>query len=119
MSNQEQLSPVVAAFEQWRNNRNGRQVATPKHLRQQAVLLLEHCSSSTLTCALRISGSQLKQWRELSAPTNTEFVSLPLVSGACDPQQCLELRLHNGVQLSLSGALSSSLIVDMLREAKS
>ena len=119
MSNQEQLSSVVAAFEQWRNNRNGRQVPTPQHLRQQAVLLLEHSSSSTITCALRISGSQLKQWRELSTPANTEFVSLPLVNGSCDPQQRLELRLHNGVQLSLSGALSSSLIVDMLREVKS
>jgi hypothetical protein len=29
MSNQEQLSSVVAAFEQWLNNRNGRQVPTP------------------------------------------------------------------------------------------
>lgn len=119
MSNQDQLPPVVAAFEQWRNNRNGRQVATPQHLRQQAVLLLEYCSSSTITCALRISGTQLKQWRECSAPANTEFVSLPLVNGSCDPQQRLELRLHNGAHLSLSGALSSSLIVDMLREAKS
>jgi hypothetical protein len=115
MSNQDQLSSVVAAFEQWRNNRNSRQVPTPQHL----VLLLNHSSSSTITCALRISGSQLKQWRELSTPTNTEFVSLPLVNGSCDPQQRLELRLHNGVQLSLSGALSSSLIVDMLREVKS
>jgi hypothetical protein len=119
MSNQDQLPPVVAAFEQGRNNRNGRQVATPQHLRQQAVLLLEHCSSSTITCALRISGTQLKQWRECSAPANTEFVSLPLVNQSCDPQQRLELRLHNGVHLSLAGALSSSLIVDMLREAKS
>jgi hypothetical protein len=91
MSNQKQLSSVVAAFEQWRNNRNGRQVPTPQHLRQQAVLLLEHSSSSTITCALRISGTQLKQWRELSAPANTEFVSLPLVSETCDPQQRLQL----------------------------
>ena len=53
MSSQDQLSPVVVAFEQWRNDRNGRQVATPHHLRQQAVLLLEHCSSSAITCALR------------------------------------------------------------------
>ena len=119
MSNQDQLPDVVAAFEQWRNNRNGCQVATPRHLRQQAVLLLEHCSSSAITSALRISGTQLKQWREVLAPANTEFVSLPLVNGACGPQQCLELRLHNGVQLSLSGSLSSGLIVDMLREVKS
>jgi hypothetical protein len=119
MSNQEQLSTVVAAFEQWRNNRNGRQLTTPEHLRQQAVSLLEHCSSSAITRALRISGSQLKQWRERSTPRNTEFISLPWVDGSSAPQQRLELSLHNGVQLSLSGALSSSLIVDILREAKS
>jgi len=69
-------------------------------LRLQAVLLLEHCSSSANTCALRISGAQLKQWREVLAPANTEFVSLPLVNGACGPHQCLALRSHNGVQLS-------------------
>ena len=45
MLNQEQLSTVVAAFEQWRNNRNSRQLTIPEHLRQQAVSLLEHCSS--------------------------------------------------------------------------
>ena len=49
MSNQEQLSTVVAAFEQWRNNRNGRQLTTPEHLRQQAISLLEQCSSSAIT----------------------------------------------------------------------
>ena len=119
MSNQDKLPPVVAAFEQWRNNINGRQVATPKHLRQQAVLLLEHCSASTITSALRISGTQLKQWRECSAPANPEFVSLPLVDEYCDPKQRLALRLQNGVQLSLSGGLSSSLIVDILQEVKS
>ena len=118
MSNQDQLPPVVAAFEQWRNDRKGRQVATPHHLRQQPVLLLEHCSSSAITCALRISGAQLKQWREVLTPANTEFITLPLVNETSGPQKRLELRLHNGVQLSLSGALSSSLIVDMLREAK-
>jgi hypothetical protein len=119
MSNQDQLSPLVAAFEQWRNNRNGRQVATPEHLRQQAVLLLEHYASSTITSALRISGAQLKQWREVLLPANTDFVSLALMSEPCGLQQHLELRLHNGVHLSLSGALSSSVIVDMIREAKS
>jgi hypothetical protein len=108
MSNQDQLSDVVAAFEQWRNNKNGSQLATPRHLRQQAVLLLEHCFSSAITSALSISGNQLKQWRELSTPANTEFISMPLVNETSASQQWLELRLHNGVQLSLSEALSSA-----------
>jgi hypothetical protein len=55
-------------------------VATPEHLRQQAVLLLEHYASSTITSALRISGAQLKQWREVLLPANTDFVSLPLTN---------------------------------------
>ena len=96
-----------------------RQVATPNHLRQQAVLLLEHCSSSSITYALRISGTQLKQWRELWTPAKTEFVSLPIMNESAGAPQRLELRLHNGVQLSLSGDLSSSLIVDMICAVKS
>ncbi|MFQ3235659.1 MAG: hypothetical protein ACJAU1_001645 [Psychromonas sp.] len=119
MTIKDQLPRVVAAFQQWRNNRNGRQVATPDHLRQQAVLLLEHCSSCTITSALRISATQLKQWRELCLPAKPEFVSLPVMNATSDTPQRLELRLHNGVQLSLSGLLSSSLIVDMIHAATS
>ncbi|MCP4985317.1 MAG: hypothetical protein GY928_04370 [Colwellia sp.] len=61
MPNQEQLSIVVTAFAHWRSNRNGRQVPTPNALREQAVALLNHYSSSQITSSLRISGSQLKQ----------------------------------------------------------
>ncbi|MEP0177772.1 MAG: hypothetical protein ABJD02_00525 [Paraglaciecola sp.] len=80
MSNQEQLSTVITIFEQWRSNKNGQREAISEHLRQQAVLLLVHCSSSAITSALRISSAQLKQWRGLLAPDNTEFVNLTLVT---------------------------------------
>jgi hypothetical protein len=60
MPKQDQLSIVVTAFEYWRSNRNGRQVPTPTALREQTVELLNHYSSSQITSALRISGSQLK-----------------------------------------------------------
>ena len=80
MSNQDQLTTVVTAFEHWRSNRNGRKVPTPLPLREQTVALLNYYSSSQITSALRISGSQLKQWRISTAPTETipQFVHLPI-----------------------------------------
>jgi hypothetical protein len=36
MTNSDQLTSVVTAFELWRSNRNGRQVPTPNPLRKQA-----------------------------------------------------------------------------------
>ena len=42
MSNQDQLSKVVAAFEQWRETRVNGKNATPKPLRKKAVALKSH-----------------------------------------------------------------------------
>jgi len=79
MSNQNQLTITVEAFEQWRNTRNGRQVRTPASLREQAVLLLQEYSSSKIISALKISGTQLKQWRtELGlTESSPQFATLP------------------------------------------
>ena len=62
MSNQDQLSVVVTAFEQWRKNRTSQKGSTPQPLRQQAVALKSQYSSSRITIALKISGGQFKQW---------------------------------------------------------
>jgi hypothetical protein len=79
MPEQDQLTTLVTAFEHWHSNRNGRQVPTPSALREQAVALLNHYSSSKITSALRISGSQLKQWRHTLKPAEKVplFVHLP------------------------------------------
>ncbi|MCG6200562.1 hypothetical protein [Psychromonas antarctica] len=119
MSNPEQLSSVITAFEQWRHHKNGRQ--TPALLRQQAVALLDNYSSSRITSALRISGTQLKQWTESLQVVNkpAPFVHLPLSSSVQHKSLNLELHFRHGEQLTLCGDISLSLITAMIQEMKS
>ena len=124
MENAKEINQVVNAFELWRANRGSRKSPTPQALRQQAIDLLEHCSSSKVTSMLRISGSQLKQWRESvkQQQTNQDFIRLPVQ----DQQQhkvsehpSIVLRLCNGATLTFSGEVSQTLLVAMIKEAKS
>lgn len=121
MPNQEQLSIVVTAFEHWRSNRNGRQAQTPAALREQAVALLNHYSSSQITSALRISGSQLKQWRNSAAPTETipQFVHLPITPSPTQPCVKVELCFASGEQLYLSGVVDSDMLISLVGAMKS
>lgn len=122
MSNQDQLSTLVTAFEQWRSNRNGRQVSTPIALREQAVVLLNHYSSSQITAALRISGSQLKQWRSSVAPaieTMPQFVPLPISSPLAQPPVKVELRFTSGDLMHLSGIIEPDMLVSLVGAMKS
>lgn len=110
--NPDQLSTVVTAFEHWRNNRNGRQVPTPTTLREQAVALLNNYSSSKITSALRISGGQLKQWRNNDEPTEKTptFVHLPISPSLTQPSFNVELRFASGDEMSLSGGVDREMI---------
>lgn len=120
MSNLNQLATVVEAFEQWRSTRHGRQVRTPSTLREQATLLLNNYSSSKIIAALKISGTQLKQWRtalELTEPS-PQFVTLPSLSSLPNEQSNIEFRFTNGVQLCLSGEPSLNVITAIIREIK-
>ncbi|KGJ89815.1 hypothetical protein [Thalassotalea sp. ND16A] len=121
MSNQDQLINVVAAFEQWRKNRNGRQVPTPTPLRKQAVSLLNTYSSSKIIAALRISGTQLKRWSEsLDLPELLpEFVHLPMTPQPQNEQLNVELSFTCGDRLCLSGDVSLSMITSMIKAMKS
>jgi hypothetical protein len=121
MLNQEQLPTVVTAFEYWRSNRNGRQVPTPIALREQAVALLNHYFSSQITSALRISGSQLKQWRNSAVTTKTkpQFVHLPLSGAITQPPVKVELCFANGDKMHLSGVVDSDMIVTFIGAMKS
>jgi hypothetical protein len=121
MPNQDQLSIVVTAFEHWRSNRNGRQVPTPTALREQAVALLNHYSSSQITSALRISGSQLKQWRKCVAPTKIkpQFVHLPISSPSTLPSVKVELCFASGDQMNLSGAVNGDMLISFISAMKS
>lgn len=118
MSKPDHLNRVIAAFEQWRLTKNKHQTIIPTPLRQQAVALLDEYSSSKITAALRLSGSQLKSWAGLH-PLDEQalaFVQLPRVSAL--PQQTLSIALHfrHGGQLTLSGEMSPALLSAIIRE---
>ena len=121
MSNQDQLTTVVTAFEHWRSNRNGRKVPTPLPLREQTVALLNYYSSSQITSALRISGSQLKQWRNSTAPTEKTplFVHLPLSASPTQPCVKVELCFAGGDQMHLSGVVDSDMLISLVGAMKS
>ena len=123
MPNQDQLSTAVTGFEHWRSNRSGRQVSTPIALREQAVALLNHYSSSKITSALRISGSQLKQWRHTLEPAEKTplFVHLPISPPPPLTQQPLtvELRFVQGNEMSLSGIVDTNIIISLIGAMKS
>ena len=121
MPNKDQLSTLVTAFEHWRSNRNGRQVPTPSELREQAVALLNHYSSSQITSALRISGSQLKQWRNSAAPTEAkpQFVHLPISEPPTHPSVNVELCFASGDMMHLSGVVDSDMLVSLIGAMKS
>lgn len=124
MANANKINQVVNAFELWRKKRGSRKSPTPQALRQQAIDLLEHCSSSKITSMLRISGSQLKQWREAVKPNQTspDFIRLPVQNEALhsvNEHPKIELRLCNGAVLTFSGEISQPLLVTMIQQAKS
>ena len=124
MTNAKEINQVIEAFELWRHNRGSRRATTPQALRKQAVDLLEHYSSSKVTSILRISGSQLKQWREFVKPSqiNHDFIQLPEQTEEhhiVNEHPRIELRFCNGTALNFSGEITHALLVTMIQEAKS
>ena len=116
MANANKINQVVAAFELWRNSRGSRKTPTPQALRKQAIDLLEHCSSSKITSMLRISGSQLKQWRESvkALQTNQDFIRLPVQEQAqhrVSEHPTIVLQLCNGATLTFSNEVSQTLLI--------
>jgi hypothetical protein len=120
MPNQDQLSTLVTAFELWRTQRNGCKVPTPIVLREQAVALLHLYSSSQIRTALRISGAQLKQWRNTAAPTDTtpQFIQLPITTSPPSSVN-VELCFACGDQMHLSGVVDSDLLLSLVGAMKS
>ncbi|WP_057830333.1 hypothetical protein [Colwellia sp. TT2012] len=116
MSPPDPLSTLVTVFEYWRSNRNGRQVPTPVILREQAIALLNHYSSSQITSALKISGRQLKQWRKCVASTETkpQFVHLPISTSPTQSSVKVERCFASGDQMNLSGAVNAELLISLI-----
>jgi hypothetical protein len=83
--------------------------------------LLKDYSSSKIISALKISGTQLKQWRTVPGLTepSTQFVTLPALSSRQNEKSNIEFRFTNGAQLCLSGDVSLNVITAIIREVKS
>ena len=120
MKNSDQLSITATAFDQWREKRVYPRERIPLALRQQAVLLYKNYSSSQITTALKISGTQLNQWKTLLAPKDehSEFVHLPSPNASSIEPLNLSLSFANGATIVLSGDLSSTLIATIIQEVK-
>ena len=114
------LSNAVAAFEQWRSNKPTKSSPIPLHLRQRAVALLPHYSTSKIITGLRISGDQLKRWcTVVQAPIESDdFIELPIAPMPAQSLQ-LEVNLASGARLCFSGALDNALIALILETVKS
>ena len=125
MPNQDQLSIVVTAFNQWRKNRISRKGPTPQSLRQQAVALKSQYSLGRITTALRISGSQFKQWCKdvQSLNESIDFVQLPVtlspqIDNIEEATLKLELSFSHGEQLQLSGQITPTLLATLIKEMR-
>ena len=121
MAQQDQLTNVVNAFEQWRNSKISRSARTPMELRQQAVALLSHYSKGKIICALKISGSNFKRWTQslTSEDDSPSFVALEPVSLSQPSELKLTLDFANGCQLSLSGDISAELLTALTSQVAS
>lgn len=119
MKNSDQLSITATAFDLWREKRVYPRERTPLALRQQAVLLYKNYSSSKITTALKISGTQLNQWKTLLAPKDEhpDFVHLPSPSTTTEPLT-LSLSFANGASMVFNGAISSTLLTTIIQESK-
>lgn len=121
MSHQDPLSTLVTAFAQWRSTKNSRQATIPIALREQAVSLLNAYSSSKITSALNISGSQLKQWQHTieSSEKPALFVNLPVSKPLLSNAMTIELCFASGDQLRLNGIVENEVITTLIEAMKS
>ncbi len=121
MKNSDQLTNTSIAFDQWREKRPSRSERTPLALRQQAVLLYKSYPSSKITTALKISGTQLNQWKTLLTPKDEhlDFVHLPSPNTPSTEPLNLNLSFANGASIVLSGVISSTLLSTIIQECRS
>lgn len=114
------LLNTLANFEQWRDNKPSRSSATPEYLRQQAIALLPHYSKTVIVKELRISHEQFNAWLTAysSIDASPHFISLPNVTPITESLS-IELKFNNGNGLTLSGALSETLLAQLIEAIKS
>jgi len=111
------LIEVKNAFKQWRANRSSSAEKTPQQLRNLAVSLLTQYSSAKITTALRISGANLKLWRNEITTEPPEFIELaPAASAepAVNHHLDISLQLNNDSRVRLSGNISPVLLTALV-----
>ena len=119
------LETVTQNFEHWRTHRKSRKESTPMYLQEQAVALLENYPATEIAKALRISGANFKRWRSPLSATpakkNNTFVELPGLqahgsqSGLQSEHLKINLRNHDGIEVTLQGSLSPELLTALLK----
>ncbi len=120
MQNNNPLSNLVTAFEQWREKRIKGKDLVPQSLRSQAVALKRNYSTGRITSALKISGGQFKQWCEVLHPAKKTIDFVPLPTLDIEKQKNLKLQLYfpDDTQLCLSGDISEALLSTLIREIR-
>lgn len=107
----ESLSTLAADFNTWRKQKTKISTPVPDSLRQRAISLLDDHQTGQVTTALRITASQLTQWRlALQLDDPTSFVEI--TSQACTPQPSINLELcfASGEQMNLFGVNNQTLL---------
>lgn len=129
MKNSLLLSQLVDTFELWRSGNASQKQRIPDQLRQQAVELLSTYPPSKITTALRISGTQLKQWRrlfEVTKPVN--FIALPALEetttllklpGLLINPVDIQVSFANGHAITLNGIADICLLESLIMAVKS
>jgi len=104
----EMMASAITVFKQWRETRVNRSAKTPSAVQAKAVALLAHFSSSKITSALNISGTNLKRWSNQlqDKQSLTEFVALPSIDEPSTAPLSLSLVFNNGANMHLCGELS-------------
>lgn len=105
------LESVQAAFQQWRQSKTQLRARTPDELRQQALALRDHHSSSEICRALGITRGMFRAWQGQPVSAPVEFIALPATTV---PEQAiatpitLELTRANGDHWRLQGDPSAA-----------
>ena len=113
----EMMASAITVFTKWREKRVNRAVKTPSALQAQAVALIAHFSSSKITSALNISGTNLKRWSKQLQDNQslTEFVALPSIDQSSATPLSLGLVFNNGSNMHLCGDLSPAQLTAIIQ----
>lgn len=111
MDTPDSLPALVADFNALRKQKAQISTPVPDSLRQRAISLLDDHQTGQVTTALRITVSQLTQWRQaLQFDDPTSFVEITSQAFTPQPSINLELCFASGEQMNLCGVNNQTLL---------